>query len=158
MAAAEAGVQLSQAAGDPVLEAFCFRDLGLALRELGQCETARAALERALVLFAAAGEVEYEIHVLGNLSTLHLRCGDPAVALALGQNSLTRCSEANLPLARRLALGDMGAAATALGDHESAQGWLKESLIISRQTGDRTQEILALGHLGWLAIALDAAC
>jgi len=154
LAAAETGVRLSRAAGDAVLEAICLRELGLAHRELGQCEPARVALERALALFAAAGQAEYEIHMLGNLSTLHLRCGDPAGALALAQRSLARCEEADLALTRRLPLGDLGAAAVELGDYAAARRWLEESLAISRQVADRTQEILALGHLGWLAVKL----
>ena len=46
----------------------------------------------------------------------------------------------------------MGAAALRLGNTRSARLWLEESLAIGRQIADRTQEILCLGHLGWLAI------
>jgi tetratricopeptide (TPR) repeat protein len=69
--------------------------------------------------------------------------------------ALARCDEADLPLERRLPLGDMGAAAAALGDLETAQQCLEESLSIARQIADRTQEILCLLHLGWLFIRLE---
>jgi tetratricopeptide (TPR) repeat protein len=47
-----------------------------------------------------------------------------------------------------------------LGDGEQARRCLEESLAIARQVSDRTQEILCLGHLGWLEVhegAPDAA-
>ena len=152
LAAAEEGVRLSRAAGDVLCEAICRRELGLAARALGDYPRAQVTLERALDLFVALGDTEYESQVLGNLSTLYLTQGDPGRALALARRALTRCDEANLPFNRRLALGDMGAAALALGDTESARQWLEESLDIARQIADRTQEILGLGHLGWLAM------
>jgi tetratricopeptide (TPR) repeat protein len=46
----------------------------------------------------------------------------------------------------------MGAAAAAAGDVALARRCLLESLIIARQIADRTQEILCLGHLGWLCV------
>ena len=46
----------------------------------------------------------------------------------------------------------MGAAAAALGDDCLARQSLEESLAIARQVSDRTQEILCLGHLGWLDV------
>ena len=75
----------------------------------------------------------------------------------MARRALTRCDESNLPFNRRLALGDMGAAALALGDTGSARRWLEESLAIGRQVADRTQEIFCLGHLGWLAVQEDRA-
>ena len=152
LVAAEEGVRLSLAAGDALCEAICQRELGLAARALGDYVRAQATLERALDLFVALGDTEYESHVLGNLSTLYLIQGDPGRALALARRALARCEEVNLPFNRRLALGDMGAAALASGDTGAARRWLDESLIIGRQIADRTQEILCLGHLGWLAI------
>ena len=152
LAAAEEGVRLSLVAGDVLCEAICQRELGLAARALGDYVRAQAALARALDLFVALGDTEYELHVLGNFSTLYLLQGDPGSALALARHALARCDEANLPFNRRLALGDMGAAALASGDTGAARQWLEESLAIARQIADRTQEILCLGHLGWLAI------
>jgi len=54
-------------------------------------------------------------------------------------------------------MGDMGAAAVALGQADQAREWLFESLAISRQVADRTQEILCLGHLGWLEVKFGRA-
>jgi tetratricopeptide (TPR) repeat protein len=155
--AAQEGVHLSQEAGDSLLEAECWRETGLAAREMGNYHEAQGALERAFALFSALGEEVYQIHVLGNLATLHWYRGEYQQAFDLSRQALARCDEADLSLGRRLPLGDMGAAATALGDLEMAQRCLAESLSIARQIADRTQEILCLLHLGWLDIRREQA-
>jgi len=151
---AEEGVRLSQAAGDSLLEALCQREVGMAARAIGDYEDARDALEWALHLFARLRETVYEIHTLGNLSTLCWYARNPQDALAFARRALARCDEAGRPLERRLPLGDMGAAAAALGDADQARMWLQESLGIARKIADRTQEILCLGYLGWLDVRL----
>jgi len=75
--------------------------------------------------------------------------------MELARRALARCDEAGLPLERRLPLGDMGVAAAAMGDFDFARRCLAESLAIARQIADRTQEILCLGHLGWLCVRLE---
>lgn len=154
LAAAEDGVQRSRAVGDGLCEALCLREVGLAARALGEYGRARATLEQALDLFVQLGNAEYEIHVIGNLSTLYLYQGDYELALDLARRTLVRCDQAGLRFNRRLALGDMGAAAAAMGDTESAMQWFMESLAIAHQIADCTQEILCQGHLGWLYVKL----
>jgi tetratricopeptide (TPR) repeat protein len=153
-AAAEKGTRLSQTTADPLLEAMCQREVGLAARELGDCRLARASLEKALQLFADLGETVYEIHTLGNLSTLCWRLGEHERAINLARQALTRCEETQLPLERCLPLGDLGAVAVKVGDVDLARQCLLESLAIARQISDRTQEIFCLGHLGWLCLKL----
>ena len=150
--AAEEGLGLAQAAADPLLEAMCWREVGVVARAMGDYEWAREALERALHLFTELGDAVYEIHTLGNLSTLYWYLGDAAQAMEWAHLELARCDEAGLPLQRRLPLGDLGAAAAAAGDGALARRCLRESLSIARQVADRTQEILCLGHLGWLCV------
>ena len=150
--AAEDGIRLSQAAADPLLEAMCQREAGMAARATGDYDQARAALERALSLFVDLDEAVYELHALGNLSTLYWYLGEHEQAMNLARQALARCDEARLPLERRLPLGDMGVAAAAAGDVDLARRCLLESLAIARQIADRTQEILCLGHLGWLCV------
>jgi tetratricopeptide (TPR) repeat protein len=126
----------------------------LAARESGNYDRARTALERALALVTELGDTAREIHLLGNLSTLHWYLGKHERSLDLGRRALARCDGAELPFHRRIPLGDMGAAASALGDIDLAQRCLLESLEIARQVSDRTQEILCLVHLGWLDVRL----
>jgi len=152
LAAAEEGIRLSQAIGDVSLEAICQRERGMAARAVGDYTRAQAALGRALELFADLGNVRYEIHSLGNLSTLWWYQGKYNRALDLARRELARCEEAGSPFNRRLALGDMGAAAAVMGDVDQARLWLEESLSIAQQIADRSQEIFCLGHLGWLYI------
>jgi tetratricopeptide (TPR) repeat protein len=153
--AATEGVRLSQAAGDLGLEARCWREVGMAARETGYYQEAQEALERALSLFVNLDQPVYEIHTLGNLSTLCGYRGDHQRAMELARRALARCEEASLPLERRLPLGDMGAAAAATGDFDFSCECLTDSLAIARQIADRTQEILCLGHLGWLYVQRD---
>ena len=148
--AAEEGLRLSQAAGDRWLEGMCWREAGLAARALGEYSRAEAALLRALDLIDAPEQVGVRVHLLGNLSTLYLYEGDFPHALAVAQQALSQCEQAQLLLERRVPLGDIGAAAVALGEGELARRCLAESLAMARQVSDRTQEILCLGHLGWL--------
>ncbi len=150
--AAEDGVRLSQAAADTLLEAMCWREMGRAARATGDYARAQPALERAVSLFVELDEAVHEIHSLGNLSTLHWYLDEHEQAMNLARQALARCDEAGLPLVRRLPLGDMGAAAAALGDVDLARRCLLESLTIARQIADRTQEIFCLGHLGWLCV------
>ena len=155
--AAEAGVQLSRVAAEPLLEAMCLRELGLAAREAGDYPQAQMSLEQALQRFVDLGQTVYQIHTLSNLSTLHFRLEEFAEAGNLARQALARCEAARLTFERRLPLGDLGAAASATGEVELARRWLLESLAIARQIADRTQEISCLGHLGWLYLRLKQA-
>jgi len=151
-AAAQDGLRLSRAAGDRFLEAACLRAAGLAARAAGDYDAAQNSLEQALSIFAALDQASYQVHTLGNLSTLFLQRGDPAQASALAQQALSLCEAVGLQVDRRIPLGDMGAAAAALGEVDLARQRLAESLASARQISDRTQEILCLGHLGWLDV------
>jgi tetratricopeptide (TPR) repeat protein len=146
------GLRANWATGHCLFEALCWREAGLAAREMGDYEQARSALEQALGLYVQMGETLYEIHTIGNLSTLSWYMGAYERAMELAQQALARCDEAGLPFHRRIPLGDMGAAAAALGDTDLARRCLVESLEIARQVADRTQEILCLLHLGWLCV------
>lgn len=151
-AAAEEGLRLASTVGDDFMKAACLRALGLAARESGDDDLARRALEEALALFLRLDHLSYQVHTLGNLSTLACYQGDPERALGLAQQALAVCDAADLQADRRVPLGDIGAAAAALGEPELARRSLAESLAIARQVSDRTQEILCLGHLGWLDV------
>jgi tetratricopeptide (TPR) repeat protein len=150
--AAEEGIRLSQAVADRSLEAMCWREVGRAARATGDYGDARVALERALSLFAGLGDVVHELYALSNLSTLYWRLGEHERAMHLALRALARCGEAELPLERRLPLGDVGVAAAAAGDVDLAWRCLLESLSVARQIADRTQEIFCLARLGWLCV------
>ncbi len=150
--AAEEGLALSREQGDTLLEAHCWREIGMVARETGDYGGAQAALERSLVLYSELGETVFRIHVLGNLATLQWYLADYQRSMNLAQQALDICNQEGLPLERRLPLGDLGAAAAALGDAELARRCLEESLSIAQETADRTQEIYCLLHLGWLYV------
>jgi len=146
------GIRVNWAPGNCLFEAMCWREIGVAAREMGDYEAAQSALEQALDLYVGMGEDLYAIHTQGNLSTLYWFRGEYQKAADLSREALARCEDAGLTLHRRIPLCDMGAAAMAMGETEQARRYLLESLDISRQAADRTQEILCLLHLGWLHI------
>jgi DNA-binding SARP family transcriptional activator len=152
--AAAQGLGLSKLAAEPLLEALCLRELGLAARESGDYQPAQLSLEQALERFVDLGQSVYQIHTLCNLSTLHWRRAEFERATNLARQALACCEEVRLTFERRLPLGDLGAAAVATGEVDLARQWLLESLAIARQIADRTQEIFCLGHLGRLCLKL----
>ncbi len=146
------GIRVNWAPGNCLFEAMCWREIGIAAREMGDYEAAQSALEQALDLYVGMGEDLYAIHTQGNLSTLYWFRGEYEKAADLSRQALARCEDAGLSFHRRIPLCDMGAAALAMGETDLARRYLLESLDISRQAADRTQEILCLLHLGWLHI------
>lgn len=155
LANAEDGIRLSLLAKDCMQEAMCRREVGLAARALGDHDLSRQELERALSQFIEQRDTVQEVHTLGNLATLSWQESDFEQAMGLSKQALELCEASGLYLERRLPLGDMGAAAAALGDAQLAKNYLDESLSIALEAADRTQEILCRGHLGWLSVGLD---
>lgn len=151
--AAQEGLDWSRKAGNAWLEARACREMGLIHRETGDFVQAEATLGRALRLFDECGDTLFQVHVLGNLSTLLIYQGDAEQAFSQAMQSLRLCEAADLPFDRRIPLGDLGAAALARGKLKEAGMYLFESLEIAQQVADRTQEIFCLGQLGQLALA-----
>ena len=151
---AEDGVRLSLLVSDGLQEAMCRREVGLAARALGDYDLARTELEQALDQFIQLGEAVHEIHTLGNLATLSRIENACDQAMNFSHRALERCEAGGLYYERRLPLGDMGASAAAMDLLGLARPYLDESLSLAREAADRTQEILCLGHLGWLSIRL----
>lgn len=147
---AEKGVRMSREIGDPFLQAVCQRELGMVARETGEFAAAQFSLEQAFDMFVHLQDATYMIHTLGNLSTLYCRMQDPERAMRVACQAMEICEHESLRHERRIPLGDMGAAAAALGNFQQAQSDLEESLSISREIADRTQEIFCEGNLGWI--------
>ncbi len=153
--AAREGVSLAQSAEEPILEAMCLREVGVTAREAGTYSQAETALEAALDLFTELNDVVFQIHTLGDLSTLHVYTEEYEAAMDWARRALAKCEQAGLDLERRLPLGHMGAVAAALGDSDHAREYLQQSLTVAKQIADRTQEVFCLGHLGWLSLDAD---
>ncbi len=150
--AAQEGVLLSQASGSALMRARCLREDGLAARELGEYTQAGTLLEQALKTFVELDDVIFAIHAMGNLSRLHWYQHDFDRASQYASQAMNFCQVSGQSLQRRIPLGDMGAALMGSADLPGARRNLQESLDISRQIDDRTQEIFCLGHLGWICL------
>jgi len=152
LADANEGLHLSQGLGDVLGEALCWREIGLVARATGEYARAEEALRHAFDLLIAPEHASLRVHLLGNLSTLYLYQSNFIQAKETACQALELCDTNELKQDRRLPLGDLGAVASALDDRPFARQCLEESLRIAIQVADSTQEILCLGHLGWLEI------
>lgn len=146
---AELGIEKCRTNCDLLSEALCWRELGMAARAVGDYPRAEYALSHALEMFTEAQDSVYQIHTLGNLSTLALKSGDLPQAQTLARQALALCDQGDLLQDRRIPLGDLGAVALAQGNLPLARTYLEECLKLSRQVGDRTQQIVAMGYIGW---------
>jgi len=151
LAAAQWALSRSWQRDDPVFKGRCQRLIGRIARSQGDFALAEQSLQSAILLFRTGGDVGYEILAYSNLSTVHYLKGEYATALAIAKDALARCDTGGAkPHSRRLPLGDMGVAATALGDFDAAEKWLQTSLDIARDISDHTQEVICAGELGRL--------
>jgi tetratricopeptide (TPR) repeat protein len=149
---AEKALKIGRDIKNPLLQARALREMGLAARAVGDFSKAQAFFDQALKLFNDMHEVAYEIHTLCNLSTLYTYMDDFRYAEKLATRALERCEQAQLPLLRRIPLGDLGVALAELGLIDQGRECLLTSLEVARQIADRSQEIFCLCHLGWLEI------
>ena len=108
LTAAEEGLRLSRDAADPLCEALCTREIGMAARELGDYDRGQAALDSAQQALAELGEVVLHLHTLGNLATLHLRHGDAERSLSLARQGLDLCDRMGLAFRTPTAAGGSG--------------------------------------------------
>lgn len=124
---------------------------GLAARHVYAHVEARQWSDRALALLereasCLADPQAITANLLARVEALNLR------GWALRLVGDMAANDADLEEEGWVPLGDLGAAAAALGDGEMARRCLEHSLALARQVADRTQEILDLGHLGWLEL------
>ncbi len=155
--AAKEGIALSRALGDLETEMECVWTLALAARAIGDLLRARRGLERAWKYFSTHKLPIAQVHLLSNLSTLHLYEKRYDQAERAARQALDLCEREQLPYHRRLPLGDLGALEAETGQVEQARAHLTESLVIGRQIADRTQEIFCLGRLGELCLRLKSS-
>ncbi len=149
-ACAEKTLQISHRIENKCLQARALREIGLALRASGDFGRAERSFLEALQLFRELDEAHYEIHTLGNLSTLYIYMGNLISAEKLAYEALDRCEQTKNPYLRRIALGDLGVALSGSRQIDQARECFISSLEIAQEISDRTQEIFCLCHLGWL--------
>ena len=109
-----------QAEGNRRAEAIARGNVGVGWLDLGELTQARRALEEGLRLIRANGDRALECSPLCNLSTLALRQGDDARALALARTALETAVVVQARNWQAIALCRLGDAELALGRHAAA--------------------------------------
>lgn len=136
-------------AGDPVGQAHCHRDLGLAFIRSGQDQQAAEHLHRALALFGAAGDPGGEAHAHVNLSQLAERGGDLHAALGHSRQAGEGFRRAGNRAGQAYALNMIGWELALLGDHEQAITCCEQALELIVAAGDPQGEANTWDSLGY---------
>jgi CHAT domain-containing protein/tetratricopeptide (TPR) repeat protein len=139
---------------NPALYAAIRADLGSALTSLGEFDRAQALHSEALELFAARGDDTHAAREFAALAALQLRSGNVERALGMLEQALPLYERAGDHEGYVSAMRLAGAAASGLGRHDDAIGYLRKAEFHDRNgvTIDRTHvliagELRALGDL-----------
>ncbi|SEP75568.1 Tetratricopeptide repeat-containing protein [Lentzea xinjiangensis] len=116
-------------ASDPPARAIVEMDLGVALRDAGH-------LRRSLALFRQLGDTNGVAVCLVNLSEVLQTCGDLAVAVSTGEESLALARELGLRCVEASVLEHLGSAHGRRGDHERELRCYLDSLRLNTAEGD----------------------
>jgi tetratricopeptide (TPR) repeat protein len=140
-------------AGDRLAEAAALRHYAVSMSQHGLFEPASVHLEEALALFEAAGDVDGQARVLGNLGLMEERLGRPSAidrhkqALTLFQELGDRGNEAR-------SLLTIGLTEERLGLLSSALERYTQALEVFRAEGDGHGIAAALRDLGGIEVKL----
>jgi len=143
--AAQATVQLGQAARLAEIEALGHMYWGYALLQQGDVPAARAHYEEALSMAQALALSWLEAQVQGDLGRM---CDDPAQQQRYYEQALHSAREAGARYTECMELGYLSASRLQGGDLAAALGGFEQSLHLAREIGDRELETEALAHLG----------
>jgi len=147
-AALAEALRLAEEAGDVLLEARARRARGLLSHRVSEHDAALPELERALELWAAAGDKAGEASALANLASVYVDTGRLAEAedgffraAALAREAGDRRLEGSIA-------NNLGIVFRNLGRFAETKEHYERALAIARDMGDRRGEATALGNLG----------
>ena len=132
--------------------AHALNNIGLMYENLGDIPSGMPYLERALALRKEIGDRNDIAESLGNLGGIFLGQGEYPKGLELSLQCLSLLEETGGANVTR-ALYNVGIAYNFTGDAVTAGEYLKRSLALAEQQGDRSQQALALCGLGDLPAA-----
>ncbi|MBU1877991.1 MAG: tetratricopeptide repeat protein, partial [Chloroflexi bacterium] len=146
--AAQATIVHAQAAQDTAFEAAGYLQWGLALWRLGDLESCRARLEKALALAQSIGSRDLEAESLRILGNVYYYQGDYGEAAAYWKRSLPISRDIGDRAGEASALSNLGEAARSQGDYPGALTYYERRLRMCREIGDRWGETIAVLNLG----------
>ncbi len=154
----ECALQLSTGREDRVAIARDLKNIGTALRRLGDFRGAHRAATESLKMQREAGEVGGA--VLNNLADVYRDLGEPEEAMRFYRDALAAFRAKGERTEVAHVLESMSELSLGLGDAAQATRWLEEALATYRAGGNRAYELRAYGGLIRVALAtgeLDAA-
>ncbi|MET8622185.1 BTAD domain-containing putative transcriptional regulator [Kitasatospora sp. NPDC004669] len=157
---ARAALAAAKLLGDPIAQGYCYLLIGRTLTSVGEYQTARFQLRRALRMFRAAGATEYlgEVHrVLGQCA---YRQGEHREFARHAREHLTAAGHSGRQDEICYALNDLGWALIQCGEYREAHVHCLESLAMARDLGRSQQEawtLDALGRIHWKLGDLETA-
>jgi tetratricopeptide (TPR) repeat protein len=128
------------------------RLVGVAWMNQGHWEPARTLLQQTLDEARARGLIKPQAYCLNSLAILASRQDDPVRSLELHRECLTLERQTGDRRAEAIAVYNIGAASSSLGEVDAARRGLEEGLQLARQNGDRALECATLCGLAELAI------
>ena len=146
--AAQAAIELTQAAQDVAREAAGQLSWGVALWRQGDYAAACKHLEQALALAQKAERPDIEAGSLRNLGNISFRQGDHAKSRTHFEQALHLYHEINDRHGESATLNNLGIVCKNQGDYGGALAYYKQALSLCREIGNRRGESLALTNLG----------
>ncbi|MEO7335521.1 MAG: hypothetical protein ABIV63_02980, partial [Caldimonas sp.] len=152
-AAARRGIEAAARVADHGLRLHAHRLLAFARFAQGDAPAGRALAEQGLAEARAHGLRANEAYLLNTSATLVGMLGDVAGSLELDRQSLALFREIGNSRAEAVALANLGAGWTNLGDFVQGRRYTEEALQLHRLNGDRVMEGSALGALSEIALS-----
>ncbi|MEZ0115162.1 tetratricopeptide (TPR) repeat protein [Catenulispora sp. EB89] len=143
--------------GDDAALAWLLTNLGIAYRDLRRFEESAAVLERALPLFAAAGDRVGRLSALNNLGSTLLEAGDAESARTRYEAAADGYEELGLHQSQGRSLSNLGTAFTALHRADDAITAIERGLVLLRQASDTHGTGFTLHNLGEAHLAVGNA-
>ncbi len=149
----ECALRLSEARGDDVAAARDLRNIGTALRRLGDYPGALRALTRSLDLQRAAGAVDGA--ALNNLADVYRDLGEPAQAMRFYREAQAALRAAGKHSEAAHVLESVAELALDTGDPTQALRWQMQAQQAFRERGHRVDELRVHGGMARAALALE---
>lgn len=148
--AVQIALSLAQQAGDPVLEANCYQQLGNIFYRLDEYKQAVMITRRALKLAQQLEARDIEAKCLRVLASVAWKHSHFTRASAFLRKALALDRAAGIRIGEGETLNKLGLVAENSHHYETAANYYAQALAIFRMTGDRWSQSIALGNLGYL--------
>jgi DNA-binding SARP family transcriptional activator/tetratricopeptide (TPR) repeat protein len=149
LAVGQAALSSAERLGHPGARAHAHRRLGGAYVLVRDLAAAQRECERALTLFAAAGDLVGQAYTYQNLALVGWRRGELSLALDHSQEALARWRRVGDPRGEASSLNGVAWCLTLLGDHAAAVPYCERALALYERVEYRMGQAGVLDSLGF---------